>query len=46
MELLTKRPEGQDPQPFAQGSVCPLPARGGMSSAKGAMGSAVLTLIL
>jgi hypothetical protein len=45
MELLTKKSEGPDAEPFPQGAVCPMPGKG-MGSAKGAMGSAVLTLVL
>ena len=31
---------------FAAGQVCPLPRKGGIGSAKGAMGSAIVTIIL
>jgi len=47
MDQLKFTPHDPSPkQEFATGQVCPLPNRGGIGSAKGAMGSAIVTLIL
>ncbi len=36
----------QDSGKFRAGAVCPMPGKGGIGGAKGAMGSAIVTLIL
>ena len=44
MNQFTLKPTSNETVPAGQ--VCPLPGKGGMDSAKGAMGSAVITIIL
>ncbi|MDH4163838.1 MAG: hypothetical protein OEW15_14300 [Nitrospirota bacterium] len=46
MNQLKFTPKSPSKEAFPTGQVCPLPGKGSIGSAKGAMGSAVVTIIL
>lgn len=44
LKFTPKSPSSKEA--FPTGQVCPLPGKGGVGSANGAMGSAIVTIIL
>ena len=43
---LGKRKTSKELDAIASGQVCPLPVRGGTGAAKGALGTAILTIVI